>query len=122
MKQTLLIIIAATAMCFAFFSCGEKDVTPELVLENTVWIDNTTQAPTVYKIEFGDHGLIASLSADFMGSGNFILGQNCTVKVSDGKNITLKKLGETDVFYSGTFTSTTMTISNGTVTLVLKKQ
>jgi hypothetical protein len=96
MKRTLLIIIATAAICFASFSCKEKDVTPELVLENTVWIDNTTQSPTIYKIEFGDHGLTASFSADFLGGGSYVLGENCTVQVSGGNNITLKKLGETD--------------------------
>ncbi|MDR1004304.1 MAG: hypothetical protein LBL97_04785 [Prevotellaceae bacterium] len=110
------------AICFIAVSCKEEDKTPELVLENTVWIDNTTRSPIVYTLEFGDHGLTCVFSADYTSIGAFAPAVNCVVTVTNGKNIVLKKLGESDIFYSGTFNSKTMSISNGAVDLTFTKQ
>jgi uncharacterized protein YcfL len=119
MKTKLFFFASIVLALFAFVGCSEDEKTP--TLGNTTWIDATDPSLN-YKLVFQDEGLTCSLSAYNPIDSN-VPGKNCTVKVS-GNKIELYAFGSDKIFYSGTFTATTMTLTHweGTPILNFVKQ
>ncbi len=112
-KLSFLLSAAVIALSLITTSCDKEGKALDS-LKSTVWIDDTTEAPTVYKLEFDANASSVAMSADMLGAGMIVMGEDYTVSLS-GTTLEFKQRGGTEaVVHRGTYKkdATTLEMTN----------